>query len=203
MPENASRFAAALYDQFEEDHPVADWGGDELFTRMPQPPALDTAPAPRFRPSQAASETAAEPSSRAQERPLALVDPPADRRRAEPGREWTGPRDRRRGSLAEARTAEAAMLARAERLGLSVVEGSSAHRWDESGSMIEPPPEGRQTKVITGHPGTAPRPYAAVGPERRRPARTPAEWIGPRPDRLVAWAFVLGLVLILIAIFTA
>jgi hypothetical protein len=42
-----------------------------------------------------------------------------------------------------------------------------------------------------------------VRPERRRPARTPAEWIGARPERIVAWAFVLGLLLILIAISTA
>ena len=58
MPEHASRFAAALYDQFEDEHPVADWGGDELFTRMPRPRAVDDAPAPRFRPYLAASEPA-------------------------------------------------------------------------------------------------------------------------------------------------
>jgi hypothetical protein len=210
MPENASRFAAALYDQFEDEHQVADWGGDELFTRMPRPRAVDTAPAPRFRPSPAAAEPprgAAEPSRPASRRPLALVDPPADRRRRD-DREWTGSRDRRRGSLAEARTAEAAMLQRAERLGLTVVDGTPAHRWDDTGSMIEQPPAGRPTKVITGRPdhATTGRPGHATPPlpvERRRPARTPAEWIGPRPERIVAWAFVLGLILILIAIFTS
>jgi hypothetical protein len=97
------------------------------------------------------------------------------------------------------------MLERAERLGLTVVESlqEPAHRWDESGAMIEPPPTGRETKVITGHPGGGPRPLPTVRSERRRSPRTPAEWIGPRPERIVGWAFALGLLLILIAISTA
>ncbi len=192
MPENASRFAAALYDQFEDEHPVADWGGDELFTRMPRPRAVDDAPAPRFRPSSAAP---------APEGSLALVEQPEDRRRVLAGEEWSGPRDRRRASG----SARQAMLDRAERLGLSVVEPSHepVHRWDESGTMIEPEPAARRTKVITGHPGGAPRPLPTMRAERRRPSRTPAEWVGARPERIVAWAFVLGLVLILIAISTA
>ena len=61
MPENAGRFAAVLYDQFEEDR-VADWGGDDLFTRMPSPRPVDDAPAPRFR------------------RTLTLVEAPEERR---------------------------------------------------------------------------------------------------------------------------
>jgi hypothetical protein len=215
MPEHASRFAG-LYDQQNENR-IADWGGDELFTRMPSPPAVDDAPAPRFRPS------------------LMLVDTPTERRRTPAGEEWSGPRDRRR-----AQSAEAAMRERAERLGLSVIEdgradpeedarhdrhespGSVAARdWDESpravaaraweashgSDALEPPPErapnGRRTTVITGRPDRAPRPLSLVRPERRRPARTPAEWIGARPERIVAWAFVLGLLLILIAISTA
>jgi len=221
MPEHASRFAG-LYDQQNENR-IADWGGDELFTRMPSPPAVDDAPAPRFRPS------------------LMLVDTPTERRRTPPGEEWSGARDRRR-----AQSAEAAMRERAERLGLSVIEdgradpdedarhdrhespGSVAARdWDESrgsdespravaareweashgSDALEPPPErapnGRRTTVITGRPDRAPRPLSLVRPERRRPARTPAEWIGARPERIVAWAFVLGLLLILIAISTA
>ena len=64
-------------------------------------------------------------------------------------------------------------------------------------------PNGRRTKVITGRPDGAPRPLSLVPAERRRPPRTPAEWIGPRPERIVAWAFALGLLLILIAISTA
>jgi hypothetical protein len=214
MPEHASRFAG-LYDQQNENR-IPDWGGDELFNRMPSRPAVDDAPAPRFRPS------------------LMLVDTPEDRRRTPPGEEWSGARDRRR-----AQSAEQAMRERAERLGLSVIEerqaervedavrewdeplgsespGSAAVReWEESpGSAaerawegaLEPPeraPNGRRTKVITGRPEGAPRPLSLARPERRRPPRTPAEWIGARPERIVAWAFVLGLLLILIAISTA
>jgi hypothetical protein len=213
MPENA-RHIAAVFDQFEDEHQIADWGGDDLFTRMPRPRPVDDAPAPRFRPSLVASESSesaprrfeqsAPPPERAAAarrrfersapppdsaaatagRALALVEPPADapvERPAHPG--------------------ERAMRGRAERRGLSVVE--PAHRFDEAGALIEPAPTGRTTKVITGHPGEAPRPLPTVRGERRRAPRSPAEWIGPRPERIVAWAFALGLILILIAISTA
>ena len=218
MPEHASR-AAALFDQFEDDNRIADWGGDELFTQMPRPRAVDDAPPPRFRPSLARSEPAApgsaalEPaasdptspsspaapsaaSARARERSLALVERPADDRATEAP---AAPDDHAR----TPRSGDHAMRERAERLGLSVVE--PAHRGDESGAMIDPEPAGRRTKVITGHPGGAPRPrpLPTVRAERRRPARTPAEWIGARPERIVAWAFVLGLILILVAVATA
>jgi hypothetical protein len=222
MPENARRSDAGLFDQFDDEHRIADWGGDDLFTRMPRRRPVDDAPAPRFRPSLIVSDAAPERAPRERpRRPLTLVEPPADR---------TAPADR-------PRTAEQAMRDRAERLGLSVVEPSRrdpspraptrreparrdpsprapsqrepsrrapSHRFDESGSLIEPEPAGRPTKVITGRPGDAPRPLPVVRSERRRrPSRTPAEWIGPRPERIVGWAFALGILLILIAITTA
>jgi hypothetical protein len=188
MPENASR---ALFDQFEDEHRIADWGGDELFTRMPRPRAVDTAPAPRFRPA------------------LTLVDPPAEpqstpRGRFEPAGERASARSAGEQRAHPSRSPQEAALARAERLGLSVVEPPvPRHRFDESGALVEPAAPERRTKVITGHPGGAPRPLPTVRAERRRPARTPADWIGPRPERIVAWAFILGLILILIAITTA
>lgn len=55
---------------------------------------------------------------------------------------------------------------------------------------------GRKTVTITGHPGL---PDTA----RRRPARTVEERIGSRPDRVAAWAFGMGIGLILIAVSTA
>ena len=190
MPENARRSDAGLFDQFEDEHRLADWGGDELFTRMPRRRPVDDAPAPRFRPSLVVSEPTPAPREPAPtRRPLTLVEP-ADKREA-------AVRERR-----AARTADQAMRERAERLGLSVVEPPS-HRFDASGAMIDPEPAGRPTKVITGHPGESPRPLPVVRTERRRPPRTPAEWIGPRPERIVGWAFALGLLLILIAITTA
>jgi hypothetical protein len=227
MPENAHRSDVGLFDQFEDEHRIADWGGDELFTRMPRRRPVDDAPAPRFRPSLVHSDPASRPESPARaRRPLRLVDPPADR---------TAPADR-------PRTGEPAMRERSERLGLAVVDPAlrqplrreparreparrqpalrqpsrreparreptqrePTHRFDESGSLIEREPAGRPTKVITGRPGDAPRPLPVVrGERRRRSPRTPAEWIGPRPERIVGWAFALGILLILIAITTA
>jgi len=250
MPEHASRFAG-LYDQHNENR-IPDWGGDELFTRMPSPPAVDDAPPPRFRPS------------------LMLVDAPAERGRPPLGDEWRGVRDRR-----PTPSGEESMRRRAERLGISVVEDRRAepvestvasrertpdsgtvHPWDgvpaapaaearaespsrtdlsapspspihaqdespataaaraweathspDARGAIEPTPErapnGRRTTVITGRPDGSPRPLSLVPAQRRRPTRTPAEWIGPRPERIVAWAFALGLLLILLAISTA
>jgi hypothetical protein len=196
MPQNA-RHIAALFDQFDDEHRIADWGGDDLFTRMPRPRPVDDAPAPRFRPSLVTPDSAesaprrfepAEPrphaTAPAPRRPLALVAPLEDT-----------PAERR------GRSGEEAMRERAERLGLAVVE--PVHHFDESGALIEPEPAGRPTKVITGRPGEAPRPLPTVRSERRRAPRSPADWVGPRPERLVAWAFALGLILILIAISTA
>jgi hypothetical protein len=228
MPENAGRFAAVLYDQFEDEDRVADWGGDDLFTRMPSPPPVDDAPAPRFR------------------RTLTLVDSPEDRPpdgRSEeaPGRDPALQRDQRIGSVdrrtpvrsARRPIAAESMRQRAERLGLAVVdpapvdpapgpEGRDApldlprvpspvaeayaepplvRQWDGS---LDAEPAGRPTRVITGRPDGVPRPLRVSSEHRRRrPSRTTADWIGARPERIVAWAFVLGLLLILIAISTA
>jgi hypothetical protein len=215
MPENARPSDAGLFDQFEDEHRIADWGGDELFTRMPRPRPVDDAPAPRF-------QRSPEP---APARRLTLVEPAEQPDEPVAGRRWQ-------------RSGEEAMRERAERLGLSVVEspdraggsgrfertqpadragGSGrfertqpadrddepSHRFDETGAMLEPEPAARPTKIITGRPGEAPRPLPVVRSERRRPSRTPAEWVGPRPERIVGWAFALGLLLILIAITTA
>jgi hypothetical protein len=179
-----------LFDQFEDEHRIADWGGDELFTRMPRPRPVDNAPAPRFQRSPVPSEPA--PARR-----LTLVEPAEQDDEPVAGRRWQ-------------RSGEEAMRERAERLGLSVVESPDragepepSHRFDETGTMLDREPAGRPTKVITGRPGEAPRPLPVVRSERRRPPRTPAEWVGPRPERIVGWAFALGLLLILIAITTA
>ena len=196
MPEHASRddVAAALFDQQSEEHRIADWGGDELFTRMPRPRRVDDAPAPRFRPS------------------LMVLDQPEERRRTAPGAEWTGENDRRRAPRAPVEAAHE----RAERLGIEIVDADESEvaghallpdattraeplhvgdGWDRSGE--------RPKKVITGRPGDAPRPLPMTPAERRRARRTPVEFVGPRPERIMAWAFALGLLLILIAITTA
>jgi hypothetical protein len=200
MPEHASRFIG-LYDQQNENR-IPDWGGDELFTRMPSRRAVDDAPAPRFRPS------------------LVVVDSPAG---TPPADESSAQSDRRSGG-----SAEEAMRERADRLGIALVESgepsaeepdaespiaAAARQWEaehassEPGGAVEPPPErapnGRRTTLITGRPDGTPRPLSLVPTERRRPRRTPTEWIGSSPERIVAWAFILGLLLILVAISTA
>ena len=58
--------------------------------------------------------------------------------------------------------------------------------------------EGRRTVKIGGRPAEF---HSA--PARRSPSRAVHERVGPRPDRIAAWAFALGLLLILIAIATA
>jgi hypothetical protein len=35
---------------------------------------------------------------------------------------------------------------------------------------------------------------------RRRPRRTPLEWVGPNPDRIASWAVVMGFALVLVAL---
>jgi hypothetical protein len=56
--------------------------------------------------------------------------------------------------------------------------------------------EGRRTVKIGGRP-------AEFHPTSRRPSRTMHERLGPQPDRIAAWAFALGILLILIAVATA
>jgi hypothetical protein len=60
--------------------------------------------------------------------------------------------------------------------------------------------EGRRTVKIGGRPAEF---YGPPARARQRPPRTVSERLGPRPERIAAWAFALGLLLILIAIVTA
>jgi hypothetical protein len=59
---------------------------------------------------------------------------------------------------------------------------------------------GRRTVKIGGRPAEFHGPPARA---RRRPPRSVHERLGPRPERIAAWAFALGLLLILIAIATS
>jgi hypothetical protein len=60
------------------------------------------------------------------------------------------------------------------------------------------PRPARRTVQITGRT-VAPSLPRLVEVERRRPARRPAERVGPRPDRVALWAVLLGFFLILVA----
>jgi len=70
--------------------------------------------------------------------------------------------------------------------------------------ISEPPapllPGQRRTVVIRGR---VPAPAAVAAPDRRRPAPRTRDRVGHRPDRVALWAFVLGLLLILIAVLSA
>jgi hypothetical protein len=65
-------------------------------------------------------------------------------------------------------------------------------------SALAPPPA-RRTVRITGRTVASPPLPRLVEVERRRPARRPAERVGPRPDRIALWAVLLGFFLILVA----
>jgi len=88
---------------------------------------------------------------------------------------------------------------------------AAAEAFEAGGRFAEAPPtaarpepdgivrggvEGRRTVKIGGRP-------AEFHSTPRRPSRTVHERLGPRPDRIAAWAFALGILLILIAVATA
>jgi hypothetical protein len=200
MPEPENRAPQFVYDgesEFPHDEsrsgrrrrPVADWGGDELFTRMPRRrsahaasrtrrfarPEDDVAPAvplDELAPAEAEAPEA-EPQFADFER-QAEHEPPTEER--EPRR-----------SVAAERVAERS--------------GDPAAASRPSAGGIP----GRRTVVIgrTGRPEAAHPEAPFVSVSRRRPPRTVAERIGGQPERIVGWAFALGLILILIAIATA
>lgn len=74
----------------------------------------------------------------------------------------------------------------------------------EADPYLGPVPAGRRTVTVTGRPGA----FAVAAPRapsdgQRRRSRTIEERLVHQPERLVAWAFGMGLLLILLAILTA
>ncbi len=69
-------------------------------------------------------------------------------------------------------------------------------------ASVPPVTSERRTITVTGHPETARRGPDRVTRSARRPRPAPTldDRIGPRPDRIAAWACTLGLLLILIAV---
>jgi hypothetical protein len=199
MPEPEYRAPQFVYDRESEflhdearsarrRRPVADWGGDELFTRMPRRraahsgsrtrrfarPEDDVAPAVPLDELAPAEPEAAEPDpSLADFERQAEHEPPTEER--EPRR-----------SVAAERVAERDHPAPADRPSAGGIPGRRT-------VVI-----GRSGRPEFAHPEA---PFASVS--RRRAPRTVADRIGGQPERIVAWAFALGLILILIAILTA
>jgi hypothetical protein len=185
MPEHATRDQAGLYDH-ERDaprrRPADDWGIDESF--------------PRVRGRRFARHDGSVRDARASEGP--------SRRRRRPVEDWGADDafDGAAGAELEAPADEVAALPAA------LTEAPT----DEESIVAEvvdaPEPEvvsdGRRTIRINGRPGEVSEiaPFTSAA-RRRRPPLTVEERLAGDPTRIIAWAFLGGLLLILIAILTS
>jgi hypothetical protein len=177
MPENATRVQEGLYDH-ESDaprrRPADDWGIDESF--------------PRVRGRRFARHDGPIRDARASEGPA--------RSRRRPVEDWGAD---------------------------EAFDGTSRHSEPELAALTEVPadesivaeivdtPEprevvsdGRRTIRINGRPGEVSEiaPFTSAA-RRRRPPLTVEERLAGDPTRIIAWAFLLGLLLILIAVLTS
>jgi hypothetical protein len=209
MSDQQSRTASDdLYDHELEEprsgrrrRPVADWGvGDDMFEHMPRNRFSHTAEGPsrdrRF--SRAAEsdrrfvgpgrdtgedeERTEDPAPRAEAPRAAGPDPSVPRGRVEDGRRTI-------------------VIGKPEDVP-SEIAAITADRDIEVEEEAPPAPKSeRRTVRIGGHPeGSLEAARFHRDHSRRRPPRTAQERVGARPDRIVMWAFALGLLLILIAI---
>jgi hypothetical protein len=215
MPEREAR-ARAVYDHDNEEprpsgrrrRQVADWGvGEELFDGMPgrrferrphrEPPQEEI-----LRGDAADGRRTIVIETGDDELPLESLEPAeeefASRDEALRARDahdelWAGDEpfaDREPEPLAEV---DEAVLADEEDAPL--VE-PAAH----VNGIVRGGQEGRRTVKIGGRPAEF---YGPPARARQRPPRSVHERLGPRPERIAAWAFALGLLLILIAIVTS
>ena len=215
--------ARAVYDH-DEDEPrpsvrrrrqVADWGvGDEIFDHMPgrrfeRRPAGHNEPSlPRggvddgrrtivIEPTEADVPVSVPPSEPAGEEFTSRED--ALRAHEEHEELWAGDEPF---AEPEEPTVAGELAARAEAFdqayGSTEVDESGALVSGRADAIVRGGQAGRRTVKIGGRPGELHAP-----PVRRRPPRTAGERLGARPDRVAAWAFVLGILLILIAVATA
>jgi hypothetical protein len=173
-----------------------DWGGDDLFTGTPRRRRFNHSGA---RPDQAArrGETMEHPLQRGSS---AITPPRAEARRVA--------RHLDLGTIADVM---APVETESVAIEAPVFEAALAEPVVQSASGLAPAtPEveahiarteapvrtGRRTVTVTGHPDRM--------PIRRRPAPTVDQRIiGSRPDRIAAYAFAMGLLLILIAFLSA
>jgi hypothetical protein len=221
MPEHEARFRAVYDHQADETHdlgrrrrPVADWGvGEEIFDRLPSRRFSRTEGRHPRRPwhdevheaaeaaQDADAQSAAEPKSASEDDAAAAVrraDAAAAERRA------ASPAAVRRADVAAAEPPTAAAPATRPHIprgGVddgrrTIVIGAPVDdEADGESPRARQATDGRRTIVI----GARSQPPQA----RRRPPRTATERLGHRPDRIVAYAVALGLLLILIAILSA
>ena len=209
MSEQEARGSRAFYDhELEDGHatgrrrrPAADWGvGEELFDHMPS--------RRRFRPSDAgarhesprrdAHEPPRDPRPRTGARTSADYGRSTDELDLGPAREAAAPAQ----TPGPGSAVDAAWMAELAERAMLAGEAAPAVEDDRPASAIdavEPPGAARRTVVIRGR-GAEP---AGLARRDRRPPRSVGERLGPRPDRVAAWAVALGMLLILIAILTA
>jgi hypothetical protein len=224
MPEQEGP-ARAVYDHTEEEprpagrrrRQIADWGvGEELFDGMPgrrferrgEEHRIPRGGADDGRRTIVIADAEVPPV----EKPEALDEEFASREEAIRAREehdrvWAGDEpfadEAREPFSDEAREEDEPPLAEerdlAEAFDPEVVARSAPDgRHTDPDGIVRGGVEGRRTVKIGGRPAEF---HSA--PARRRPSRAVHERVGPRPDRIAAWAFALGLLLILIAIATA
>lgn len=86
--------------------------------------------------------------------------------------------------------------ARESSTSMPATSASALRRNPQRRGVREVRPGARLTLVPQQAPTAAER-------ARRRPRRTPIQRIGPRPDRIAAWAVALGVLLLVLAILSA
>ena len=181
MPEHATRDPEGLYDH-ESDaprrRPADDWGIDESF--------------PRVRGRRFARHEGSVRDARAQEGP--------SRRRRRPVEDW-GADEAFDGTSREQPVDEVALPP-------ELAEAPTAEESIVAEVVDAPEPEvvsdGRRTIRINGRPGEVSEiaPFTSAA-RRRRPPLTVEERLAGDPTRIIALAFLLGLLLILIAVLTS
>ena len=207
MQEHEARVRAVYDHEVEEPRAarrrrqVADWGvGEDVFDRMPSRRFSRGAERPHVRRS---PEAATDPRGHRVEPPAAreprfAAEPDAatdelwvdsaSAERTAPSARPASPQAAEAESHAKDVPADAVPRGRTDDGRRTIVIGEP--RDDDAPVAVE----GRRTIVIGGHGASA---------ARRRPPRSGAERVGPRPDRIVAYAVALGVLLILIAILSA
>src|SRR4051812_17045337 len=181
MPEHATRDQRVLYDH-ESDAPrrrqADDWGIDETF--------------PRVRGRRFARE------ARAHEGPA--------RRRRRPVEDWGAGDAFGETAPVTEREPEPAPDRGADLVPVAVAASSPTEEFVEVVDTREPEvvSDGRRTIRINGRPGEVSEiaPFTSTA-RRRRPPLTVQERMAGDPTRIIAWAFLLGLLLILIAVLTS
>ena len=177
MPEQATRYQEGLYDHESDTprrRPADDWGIDEDF--------------PRVRGRRFARHDGPARDARASEGPA--------RSRRRPVEDWGADDAFERGAHAAAAEAPAAAPTEVPTAEDSIVVDAPVPE--------EVVSDGRRTIRINGRPGEPSEiaPFTSAA-RRRRPPPTVEERLAGDPTRIIAWAFALGLLLILIAVLTA